>query len=381
MIVDALLGAGIVQGIILVFLLFLRKTGPRAANRILAFLMLVFASNIVYTLVIPEFFRTDTGAFVNYGGVLQYLFGPLVYLYIRAITERQAFRLKDLLHFIPFCLVMIFVVANLVHDNRILIPVLSVNEGSIHDILFWGGVIIQLSVYIVFSVKEMHRYRYNLEIEYSSVQRKKLDWMHFFIVLFCCITLLYSFLLVLRVYGHEATFFPKIISLALSIVVYGIGYRGLLQQSVPFVHETTDRDDDGEPGSEKAPLGKEAARYRKSGMTSEELVILEQKLKTYLVTEKPFLEPEISLSSLATRMGLSRNRLSRVINERMMTTFYNLINLYRIEAVKILLRDPARKNDKILTIASDAGFHSKAVFNKSFKELTGMTPREFRENK
>jgi AraC-like DNA-binding protein len=333
--------------------------------------MLAFSLNIVYPLVIPELLTPALSASSNYVKAFQFLFGPMVYLYIREITGKQAgFRLKDLLHFFPFFLSTVYFIASFALDERMIAPILSSGAVMIHDIFFWGSLIVQLSVYIALSLKEMHRFQHDLEDEFSSIQRQKLNWMRFFILLFTGITLVYLLLLVLRVHGHDATYFPKIAALALSAVVYGIGYRGLMQSQIPFTAAT-----------EGESLQQETIKYRKSGLTNDELSDLEKKLKSYLAFQKPYLEPEISLSVLALRMGLSRNQLSRVINEKYRMTFYNLINLYRLEAAKKILRDPTHKSDKIITVAGDAGFNSKAVFNKYFKKLTGLTPREYRETK
>jgi AraC-like DNA-binding protein len=46
--------------------------------------------------------------------------------------------------------------------------------------------------------------------------------------------------------------------------------------------------------------------------------------------------------------------------------------------VKDRLSDPNFDHSPILQVAFDAGFNSKAAFNRAFKKQTGMTPSQFK---
>ena len=96
--------------------------------------------------------------------------------------------------------------------------------------------------------------------------------------------------------------------------------------------------------------------------------------------EKPFLDPELSLSTLAKAMGINRNQLSQLINAGIGENFYDFINKYRVEEVKRLMTDPKKQNYNLLGMALEAGFKSKSTFNLIFKRFTGLTPTEYRKN-
>jgi AraC-like DNA-binding protein len=68
--------------------------------------------------------------------------------------------------------------------------------------------------------------------------------------------------------------------------------------------------------------------------------------------------------------------LSRVINDGFGKNFFDFINTYRIEEFKRRADDPHYKNFTLLGIAYEVGFNSKSAFNRSFKKITGQTPRE-----
>jgi AraC-like DNA-binding protein len=68
-----------------------------------------------------------------------------------------------------------------------------------------------------------------------------------------------------------------------------------------------------------------------------------------------------------------------LINEEFLVNFYDFVNKYRVEEAKRLLLDNNR-NYKIIAIAYEVGFNSKATFNRVFKKFTGLTPSDFKEN-
>jgi AraC-like DNA-binding protein len=81
---------------------------------------------------------------------------------------------------------------------------------------------------------------------------------------------------------------------------------------------------------------------------------------------------------LAERLGTSPRTLSRALNEGRNQTFHDFINGMRVRAVQRELENPASSRD-LLQVALDAGFSSKASFNRVFKAATGMTPSGYRE--
>jgi len=78
------------------------------------------------------------------------------------------------------------------------------------------------------------------------------------------------------------------------------------------------------------------------------------KIKTLMLEEKSFKNPDITLSSLSEQLGVKSE--------------------YRIEELKMLLEDPKNNNYTLLSLAFEAGFNSKASFNRAVKKLTGKSP-------
>lgn len=88
------------------------------------------------------------------------------------------------------------------------------------------------------------------------------------------------------------------------------------------------------------------------------------------------LEPDLTLAELAARLGTNTGYLSRAINEGLGVNFSTFINDRRCDAVAHRLK--AKAAESVLTLALEAGFSSKASFNRAFRARFGQTPQEMR---
>lgn len=83
----------------------------------------------------------------------------------------------------------------------------------------------------------------------------------------------------------------------------------------------------------------------------------------------------LSLETLSSRFGVSRYHLSRLFSRTIHTGFYAYLHSLRVNYAKGLLQNSSLD---ILTIAMDSGFENQQTFNRVFKSLCGMTPKEYR---
>ena len=88
----------------------------------------------------------------------------------------------------------------------------------------------------------------------------------------------------------------------------------------------------------------------------------------------------MSLTGLARRVVVPEYRLRRLIHERLgFRNFNAFLHAHRVAEVAAALEDPANRRTPILTLALDAGYQSVNTFNRGFREVTGVTPSEFRQ--
>ena len=76
----------------------------------------------------------------------------------------------------------------------------------------------------------------------------------------------------------------------------------------------------------------------------------------------------------------NRSYLSTVINRELNTTFYQLINSYRLKKAIEMLDNPQNRPMKLHTITVSCGFKSLGAFSILFKQAYGKTPTEWRNN-
>lgn len=86
----------------------------------------------------------------------------------------------------------------------------------------------------------------------------------------------------------------------------------------------------------------------------------------------------LTLKRLAQELDVPQHRLRTVINSEMgYRNFSEFINLQRMQEARARLR--AEPDTPVLNIALDAGYRNISSFNRTFKELVGSTPTEYRK--
>lgn len=171
---------------------------------------------------------------------------------------------------------------------------------------------------------------------------------------------------------------------ALQLIEQGISIRiplMLLLKSEPILKplrslprfQTLMRDIMGDPIEVVQPKRK----YKKSLFDKELLAQYQEQLESVMSDKEPYLDPGLTIRSLAEIMGIPPNHLSQLLNEGFDKNFAEYINSYRLEAFKIKAADPSQQHLTILALAFDSGFNSKTVFNTFFKKAMGITPKAY----
>ncbi|HEX8546110.1 MAG TPA: hypothetical protein VF691_04055, partial [Cytophagaceae bacterium] len=101
--------------------------------------------------------------------------------------------------------------------------------------------------------------------------------------------------------------------------------------------------------------GRPEIRYRNSPLTSEDLHRKMEQIEQYMHEAKPYLDSNLTLTTLTEVLDMNAYQLSQVLNEGFGKNFYKFINTYRIEESKLLLSNPAFSHYTILAIANEAG--------------------------
>ena len=103
---------------------------------------------------------------------------------------------------------------------------------------------------------------------------------------------------------------------------------------------------------------------------------LMQRIHHLVVEEKQFLNSDLTVSDIAKQLGTHRNNISSCVNLIKGCNFTQLVNGYRIEYAKQLMRQ--HPDMKLNTVGLESGFANETSFYRTFKMITGKTPSEWK---
>ena len=86
---------------------------------------------------------------------------------------------------------------------------------------------------------------------------------------------------------------------------------------------------------------------------------------------------DINLETVANIVHLNPSYFSSIFKKEVGVSFSNYLNKIRIEQSKLLLKNT---DSSIVEIALEVGFEDQSYFSKVFKNLTKMTPKQYRQN-
>ena len=84
----------------------------------------------------------------------------------------------------------------------------------------------------------------------------------------------------------------------------------------------------------------------------------------------------LTIKEMAETCGFSQSHFMKFFKASFGTSFVSYLKEYRLTKAARLL---VSSSGSVLTIAQETGFDNLSYFNRSFKEMYGVTPRQFRE--
>jgi AraC-like DNA-binding protein len=359
--------AGAIHALIQSMLLFFTRRGNRRANKIMAIFLLALAIAMANGIISLLGLYDIWPALSILMGSVALTYGPLFYLYIRAMTAKDhRWTPFDVLHGVPFLLGM------LVYGAYLRLPGGgSALSGFIGFAVRSPWLIVtilstlQTVVYVASVIRLLWAHSERIKATYSTIDRINLGWLRRRLVVYAAIWAVG--LVMVAAVGFESRaigLVGQIVSFLIALNTFMTGYLAMLQPEIFF-----------------GPLeARPVRRYERSSLTPENAALHKTRLLEMMEREKSFLDPEITLPKLAQALEIPVAHLSRVINDLFGRNFYEFINHYRVEDAKRRLAMPDAGREKLITVALDCGFNSLATFNRVFKELAGRTPSDYRKN-
>lgn len=358
---DVLCIVAILQLLLFSAFLVSQKKGRKLPHFILAVFFICKALGITNHLVL----RLDLASLLLYFALVPFafLYGPSLYFFIiSALKKNFSFKKKDAVHLLPFFFCAFYFTA--VYHLRSAAGKAQIwsayrNQLPIQAIIIIAVLNIIILGYIAASFLALRSHRRELENMYSMLDRARLSWIQFILSGFAFIWALDMVNFALRVAASS----PPVLSSAAIVLLFIFANVAVLKGlKEPEVFN----------GAEELP------KYHRSKLTRLEGDAYLRRLLLSMRSDKPYLDPEVTIVKLGRRLSIPPRYLSQVINEFLKINFYDFVNGYRVEEAKRLLEDGGDGKKNFLGILYEAGFNTKSAFNRAFKKHTGMTPSQYK---
>jgi AraC-like DNA-binding protein len=358
---------GALQGFIISCLLFFSRN-RRQADRLLG--MLIF----LLTLASINVWLNKQGWFQS--GLFQTLdvlvpmviimpVGPILYFYQRSLLDPE-FKLgkKQRLHFaltlidlVPSitCIGFILGVLTGLVANRPGPVGYFIDTYNIYaDIPRW----LSITIYLALSIYRLRQYR---KLNGQTAAAEPVKWLrqlHAAFIAFGFISLCYLLPYVVPAYTNKMVriFYWYPIYVPLAVLIYWLGIKGYLQRQ----HTASNK--------------KEKQSILRTDIVENTIKTLQKVMEKELL----YLDSSLDLNRLAQHTGIPVKTLSAVLNQHLLVSFNDFVNRYRVAAFIDRYQKPENDNLTIMGIASDCGFSSQPTFQRAFKQVMGMSPRDYK---
>lgn len=365
---DLILLLGSVQGFILSILLWTSDKGNRLSNRLLAALIGLLALMSI-AVGIPVADRWISYALDFLPLIMVMPLGPLIFFYNKSLLD-PTFRIgpTERRHFYPIVLDWGSQLIGWVFVGGLLVGVLQQEQGpawgyvmeeydTYADIPRWLSVTIYLMLTRQFLLQQQHS-------NSTGSQQLNIRWLRQFVRVFLVFQAIWLIHLVpyiipalrgplLDQFGWYPIYIP------IAILIYWLGLKGYLH-------------------ARNSPVNMMATGKASTTVLPAETVEKAVRLLTAAMqVDKLYLDPELTVEKIGRHTQLSPKTVSFVLNQHLQKSFNTFVNEYRIEAVKGQLLNPALEHLTLTGIAFECGFNSQATFQRAFRQMTGVSPREY----
>lgn len=114
-----------------------------------------------------------------------------------------------------------------------------------------------------------------------------------------------------------------------------------------------------------------------SGAVLDRIDRLAIELVKYMEEEKAFLNADISIEKVSAHLNTNRFYISRLVNVEKSMSFRDYVNSLRIEYAKAYMKANPDVNQEHIAVA--CGFSSASYFNRKFKQVTGISPQDWKK--
>lgn len=338
------------------------KSANRIANRFLALALVTMILSMVRMLIIDIRLETYLPGWDKLP--MQYLLalGPLMYFYVLKIT-RPGYKLhgKDWLHFSPLLLEFGVLVLEIRESTRTGAATYNTSAFQLLNPVLQLLIFISIITYIYRSDKLIQKFYRRLPLKLMDRSILEFRWLRRLLGATALLWIFWIVCAAVNYFGYRNplglhVYYPFYIFFAV-IMIWTAAAAFLKPQAGLAAMQ---------PAAAKPapPSGlKEKGAW----------------LKRIMEANSYYRDPDLSLTSLAEKLGSTSHELSWIINTILKKSFSDFVNEYRARDVIIKMQDAAYDHITLLGIAFESGFNSQSTFYRTFKQLTGKSPVDYKK--
>lgn len=355
---------GALQGIVLGIVLWRGDYPQKIAHRFLSAILLFFS----YRLIVESLRFFDIGFYDFWYHVLleyNWVYGALIFFFVASYIN-PTFKLNLKKHWIHFLPVLIeFIFSNFIKTQNFYWDGTqeSLSWAGYYGYILWmhtpfnylvSGFLILFYCWKSWKLlmDPPEPKGYIVLDEYTSWLKNVIFALSGFSILFMIVGIIdYLFF---NYMIREFYIYPMFIGM--SLITYWLGLQGFSRR-------------------EKLPIKilPEISRDNQSSLNE-----LASKLSHIMLIEKVFKDPELNLAKLSETLNVKPYLITQSLNLVIGKKFSDYVNEFRLEEVRRLINSGEYEHLTLLGIANEAGFNSKASFNRVVKKLTGKSPSELK---
>jgi len=351
------------------FVLLLNKKSKSLPDNILAVWMLVISIHLTNYYIYSEGFWDVYPHLVGITVPFPFFYGPLLYLYINySINYNHQLRRQDYLHFLPVVSIYLYMCRFYFfysEEEKRLVDQGVIDNFETFSYVLLIAIIVSGVAYTVYAYRLLNKHKLLIENNFSNTERINLNWLRSFIWGVGLIFITVAIVIITRdIWGLTYPFNPDLIFYSMLVfAILSLGYFGIRHQNIFADNVVIEVEEKTKAMYQKSSLKEELAKEKHNTLTD------------LMVNQKPYLDPNLTLNSLAQLLDIPPHHLSQIINQFEEQNFNDFVNKYRVEKFIDLASQVSHLS--FLGIALDSGFNSKSTFNTVFKKHKGVTPSQY----
>jgi AraC-like DNA-binding protein len=326
--------------------------------------------------------------------------GPFLYFYIRGcLHQNKRIGIKDWFHFAPSVLSFLGIIPYLVSDYsyKLTVSALILNDPSsllyLDNNIFFSPKFNIFSrpalflIYIIYCLYYLIQFKASASKNnvFSNHLKIPFTWLFTFLIILLLTISFYfklciDFICNLSIQDYIFNkWYYNITGVLISIVALVLTFFPNILYGLPIFNEIATKNNNKRLNKmrySEIDIPLEQVNNELNGVDNS-FVELSTLIQTHLLINKPYLNHNFTVSSLAVQLNIRELHILYCYNSVFKVRFTKMKNQLRVEYAKELLSNGYTINSTIEAIGQESGFSTRSNFYNTFKTETGYTPSEY----